>query len=262
MSVVIIEKRDRIAFITLNRPEAMNALSSELNEALEEAWLAVRDDPDIWCAIVTGAGDRAFSAGADLKEMSQRRAGGEAGRERRAGSKTFGGLMDGIMVWKPVIAAVNGYCLAGGLELALACDIRIAASHASFGLSEVLRAIIPGAGGTQRLSRYIPFGVALEILLTGQRIDAEQAYRLGLVNRVVPLPELMPAAEALARRINENGPLAVRAIKEAAYRGRDLPLREGLRLEGLFSQLIHYTEDSKEGPLAFAEKRRPVYKGK
>jgi enoyl-CoA hydratase len=165
-------------------------------------------------------------------------------------------------VYKPFIAAVNGVATGGGLELAMACDIRIAADNARLGLREVVQSLMPGAGGTQRLPRFVPFGVAMEILMTGDFISAEEAYRIGLVNRVVPQAELMSAAEALAQRINENGPLAVRSAKEAAYRGIRMPLDEGLRFEFLMLQSLLMSEDAKEGPTAFAQKRKPEYKGK
>ena len=260
MAAVEFEVKGRTAYITMNRPEQMNAMNLEVWQGLTDAWIRVRDDPEIWTAIVTGAGDKAFSAGADLKEMSENRAMLERGETPPARPEIT--PHRGLEVWKPFIAAINGFCLAGGLETALACDIRIAAEHARFGLSEVTRAIIPGAGGTQRLPRVVPFCKALEILLTGDHIDAQEAYRIGLVNKVVPLAELMPAAEAIANKINENGPLAVRAIKEAAYRGVNMPLAEGLRLERLLSDVIRQTEDSREGPLAFAQKRKPVYRGR
>jgi enoyl-CoA hydratase/carnithine racemase len=175
---------------------------------------------------------------------------------------TMATLLRNIELWKPIIAAINGYCLAGGLELALACDIRIAADNASFALTEVTRGIIPGNGGTQILPRVVPVGVALHLMFTGERIDAQEAYRIGLVNRVVPQGELMAEAMATAQRINESAPIAVRLVKEAALRGLDLPLIEGLRLESLFSLFVHTTEDGREGPKAFAEKRPPVYKGR
>lgn len=261
MPVVLYEKKDRIAYITLNRPEVLNAINQETLCALTEAWIEVRDDPDVWVAIVTGAGDRAFSAGADLKEMALRWSKKEAGEPLQDISPPLT-PMRGLEVYKPFIAAINGIATGGGLEIALACDIRIAAEHARFGQREVVQAIMPGWGGTQRLPRFIPFGIALEILITGDFISAEEAYRFGLVNRVVPAAELMPAAEALARRINENGPLAVRAIKEAAYKGVQMPLEDALRLESeLFDKLI-LTEDAREGPLAFIQKRKPEYKAR
>ena len=196
-----------------------------------------------------------------MKEMSDRRRGAVRGEGLLAEVRSMGFWRTSDLT-KPVIAAVDGYCLAGGLELALACDFIIASDRSHFGLSEVLRAIIPGGGGTQRLPRAIPFRRALEVLLTGDRLNAQQAYDLGLVNRVVNPEDVMSTAEELANKINANGPLAVRAIKQLAYQGMDMPLEQGLRLEELVSQRIHKTEDSKEGPLAFVEKRKPNYKGR
>lgn len=261
MPEVIFEKKNRIAYVTINRPEKMNALNMAVSSGLSEAWRRIRDETDIWCAIVTGAGDKAFSAGADLQEMSDVRQASDTGDNEAAEQRRREALWK-MEISKPIIAAVNGYCLAGGLELALLCDLIVASKNASFGLSEVMRAIIPGGGGTQRLPRVIPFRKALELLLTGDRISAEEAYRLGLVNKVVPQSELMAEAEALANKINGNGPLAVRAIKELAYKGIDMPIEHGLRLENLISQRIHMTEDSREGPLAFTEKRPAQYKGR
>jgi E-phenylitaconyl-CoA hydratase len=171
-------------------------------------------------------------------------------------------LNRGLTVWKPIIAAINGYCLAGGLELALACDIRIAAEHARLGLTEVLRGIIPGGGGTQRLPRLVPFGVALQLMLTGEHIDAAEAHRIGLVNKVVPAARLMDEAVAMAERICQNAPLSTRAIKEAAYRGMNGSLEDGLRIEAFLSRIIRTTEDSREGPRAFAEKRPAQFRGR
>ncbi len=260
MSAVLYEKRGRIAYVTINRPEAMNAINADVRRGVADAFEDFRRDPEAWVAILTGAGDRAFSAGADLKEMSQRSQ--SAGREDDFWAPSPVTLVRGMEVWKPIIAAVNGYCLAGGLELALACDIRVAAEHATFALTEVTRGILPAGGGTQRLPRTIPFGIALEMLFTGDRIDAHEAWRIGLVNRVVPAAELMPTAQALARRICQNAPLSVRAVKELAYRGRNLTLEEGLREESMTDRIIRTTEDSREGPRAFAEKREPEWKGR
>jgi enoyl-CoA hydratase/carnithine racemase len=264
MPPIIYEKKGRVAYITLNRPEALNSLNTEAMNLLTKAWLDVRDDPEVWIAIVTGTGERAFSAGADLKEIAEATA--QAEREGRAATYPSGWLGDipmrGIKVWKPFIAAINGIATGGGLELAMTCDIRIASETARLGLREVTQAIIPGAGGTQRLPRLVPFGIALEILMTGDFIDAKEAYRIGLVNKVVPPAELMSTAEALANRICENGPLAVKAVKEAAYRGIEMPLDEGLRLETLETGEVMGTWDAKEGPKAFGEKRKPQYQGK
>ncbi len=262
MSVVIYEKKDKIGYITLNRPEAMNAISSEVLNELTKAWIDVRDDPGIWVAIVTGAGERAFSAGADLKEIAKWQL--EAEKEGRPMRPTWPETipMRGLEVWKPFIAAINGIATGGGLELAMTCDLRIAADTARLGLMEVKQSLIPGWGGTQRLPRLVPFGKALEILLTGDFIDAQEALRIGLVNKVVPLAELMPTATDLANHLCENGPLAIRAAKEAAYRGVRTTLDEGLRLEGLIIGNLFQSEDVKEGPRAFAEKRKPAYKAK
>jgi enoyl-CoA hydratase/carnithine racemase len=257
------EKRDRIAVITLNRPEAMNALDLEMSQRLAEVWREVRDDPQVWVAIITGAGDSAFCAGADLKKLGEyyRRLTPLERRRRADQEPGLGGITRNLWVPKPIIAAVNGHCLAGGLELALACDLRVAAEHATFGLTEVRWGIIPGAGGTQRLPRLIPVGIALEMILTAQPISAQRAYEVGLVNRVVPLAELMPTALKLAEAICANAPLAVRTAKEAVWRGLDLPLEEGLRLEALLGEPLRQTEDVQEGLRAFREKRKPEFKG-
>lgn len=261
---VLFERRDRIAILTLNRPEAMNAMNLELRQELNRRWAEFRDDPDLWVAIVTGAGDRSFCAGADLKEIGAFYK-GLTPQERRAKWEIepgIGGITHNLDIWKPIIAAVNGHCLAGGLELALACDIRIASENATFGLTEVQWGIVPGAGGTQRLARLVPFGRALEMLMTAEKIDAAEAYRIGLVERVVPSADLIPAAMKMAERICENGPLAVRLVKEAAWRGIEIPLSEGLRLEQFLAEYARQSEDAREGPKAFAEKRKPVFKGR
>jgi E-phenylitaconyl-CoA hydratase len=263
MSEVLYEKRDRIALITLNRPEAMNALNNAVRRQLHDALRDFESDDALWVAIITGAGSRAFSAGADLKEMSRRK---QAELESDYRDPFWGpqgvSLNRGMRIWKPIIAAINGYCLAGGLELALACDIRVAAEHAEFALKEVQRGIIPGGGGTQRLPRAIPLNIALELMFTGDHMSAQDAYRLGLVNHVVPADQVLAKAEEIAGRICANAPLSVRAIKEAAYRGLDSTLEEGLRTEALLAKAIGYTDDSREGPRAFAEKRPPVWKGR
>jgi len=252
------DKKGRIAYVTINRPQRMNAVDPATSRELLQAFSDFRDDDELWLSILTGAGDKAFSAGADLVAMAQAFAGGEA----RFFDVPFGGITRDFETWKPMIAAINGYCLAGGLELALCCDIRVAAEHATFGLPEPTRAIMPGAGGTQRLPRAIPLTFAMEILLTGGRIDAQTALRCGLVSHVVPLAELMAKAEEIAQAICECGPLAVRAIKQAAYRGLDMPLKEGLALELKLMGDVLSTEDARQGPLAFAQKRKPQYKGR
>jgi enoyl-CoA hydratase/carnithine racemase len=263
MPTVLYEQSDRIVTITLNRPEAMNAIDPETQEALVTAWTRFRDDESAWVAILTGAGDKAFSAGADLKKMIPSSLSGGRGYDPIAHNALgLGGITRGLEIWKPMIAAINGFCLAGGLEQALACDLRIAAPHARFGLTEVRWAIMPGAGGTQRLPRAVPLARAMEMILTAEHIDAEEALRLGLINRIVPLPELVPAARALAQTLCERGPLALRAAKEAVIRGLSLPLADGLRLEAMLSGTLRGTEDAVEGPKAFAEKRKPSFKAR
>jgi E-phenylitaconyl-CoA hydratase len=249
--------------MTLNRPEALNALNGPLRQQLHDALRDFERDDESWVAIITGAGNRAFSAGADLKEMSRRKqAELGTGYQDPFWGPQAPSLNRGMRIWKPVIAAINGYCLAGGLELALACDIRVAAEHAEFALKEVQRGIIPGGGGTQRLPRAIPLNIALEMMFTGDHISAREAHRLGLVNHVVPADQVMAKAEEIALRICDNAPLSVRAIKEAAYRGLDSSLEEGLRIEALLAKAIGYTDDSREGPRAFAEKRPAQFRGR
>ncbi|HEY8765998.1 MAG TPA: enoyl-CoA hydratase-related protein [Dehalococcoidia bacterium] len=256
---ILYEKRGHIAYVTINRPDRRNAIDPATSHDLKQAFEAFKAGDDAWVAILTGAGDQAFSAGADLLSMSQALAGSNEGVPMNV---PFGGITRGYECWKPIIAAINGYCLAGGLEIALSCDIRVAAEHAQFGLPEPKRAIIPAAGGTQRLPRSVPLAFAMELLLTGDRFDAQTALRFGLVSRVVPQAELMPTAEAIASRILECGPLAVRAVKQAVLRGREMSLEDGLRLEGQLAGPIFGTEDAREGPRAFAEKRKPAYKGR
>lgn len=256
---ILYRTEGHLAYVTINRPERRNAIDPATSHELKAAFEDFKADDEAWVAILTGAGEQAFSAGADLVAMSKALSGGGDGVPMNV---PFGGITRGYECWKPIIAAINGYCLAGGLELALSCDIRIAAEHAEFGLPEPKRAIIPGAGGTQRLPRAVPLAFAMELLLTGDRFDAATALRFGLVSRVVPAVELMPTVETIVGKILENGPLAVRAVKEVAMRGLDMTLEDGLRLEGQKTGPIFSTEDAREGPLAFAQKRKPVYKGK
>lgn len=248
-----------LAYVTINRPERRNAIDPATSHEMKAAFEDFKADDNAWVAILTGAGEQSFSAGADLVAMSQAMSGGGDGVPMNV---PFGGITRQYECYKPIIAAINGYCLAGGLEIALSCDIRISAEHAEFGLPEPKRAIIPGAGGTQRLPRAVPLAFAMELLLTGDRFDAQTALQFGLVSRVVPQAELMATAEAIANKILENGPLAVRAVKEVAMRGLDMTLEDGLRLEAQKTGPIFSTEDAREGPLAFAQKRKPVYKGK
>ncbi|MBW2623068.1 MAG: enoyl-CoA hydratase/isomerase family protein, partial [Deltaproteobacteria bacterium] len=197
---LIFEVKDKIAYITLNRPEAMNAMDPEVYTLLSEAWIEVRDNPDIWVAIITGAGERAFTAGADLKTAIPRE------REKAEFWLTQKEMIlnRGLEVWNPIIAAVTGYCLAGGMTLLFATDIRVAAEHAVFEISEVKRGILPGNGGTQRALKQLPYAIAMEMLLLGRRLSAQEALAYGLVNRVVPMKDLLAIADEYARRLCEN----------------------------------------------------------
>ena len=256
---ILYDKSGHLAYVTINRPDRRNAIDPATSAEMREAFEDFKADDNAWVAIVTGAGDQAFSAGADLVAMSKALSGGGDGVPMNV---PFAGITRNFECWKPIIAAINGYCLAGGLEVALSCDIRIAADHATFGLPEPKRAIIPGAGGTQRLPRAVPLAFAMELLLTGDRFDAETALRFGLVSRVVPAAELRATAEEIAAKIMECGPLAVRTIKEAALRGREMTLEDGLKLESQLTGRVFSSEDAREGPRAFAEKRKPEYKGR
>lgn len=251
------EKEEKIATITLNRPDVLNAINPELASELLKAWIDFSEDPDMVVLIVTGAGERAFCVGADIKDRNR------TGQDPHVSGLWGPGLkmpMKGVELYKPVIAAINGYCLGGGLELALVCDIRIAAETARFGQPEIKRGIFPGMGATQRLPRFLPYNMAAEILFTGEHIDAHEAYRIGLVNRVVPLQDLMETTRSLAEKISENAPLALRAVKEALLRSYELPLEQGLRFEGLLRGIIGGTEDAREGMRAFVERRKPEFK--
>jgi E-phenylitaconyl-CoA hydratase len=256
---VLYEVEDNLARITLNRPDKLNAMDPETYQALSEAWIEVRDDPEVWAVIVTGAGDRAFSAGADLEKTISP---GE--QEWDSFWRTQEGMIlnNGLEMWKPVIAAVNGYCLAGGMTMLLATDIRIAGVDASFGLSEVKRGILPGNGGTQRTIRQLPYPIAMEMLLTGDWVDAETAHQWGLVNEVVESDEVMETAEEYARRLLDSAPLAMQAIKELAVRGHEMSMEEGIRLEESFSRHLHQTDDAEEGVAAFREDREPEWEGR
>jgi enoyl-CoA hydratase/carnithine racemase len=249
---------DGIATITINRPERLNAMDGEHYAALSAAWTRVRDDAAIRVAIVTGAGDRAFTTGADIKSFITR----PPELVEMWLTQRDQLLNRGLEVWKPVIAAVNGLCLGGGMTLLLGTDIRVAAEHATFSLAEVKRGVIAGNGGTQRVLRQLPYAIGMEMLLTGSLIDAASAARWGLINKVVAKEEAMVAALEYAHRIAENAPLAVQAAKELAIRSRDMDLATGLRMEQLINRMLQYSEDAREGPAAFAEKRPARFKGK
>ena len=247
------QKDNKIAVITINNPEVHNALSPEGLIDLTNALADFRDNPELRVCVITGAGDKAFCTGMDLKSV---RPDGKGNPEARP----EGTFVRGLEIWKPVIAAVNGYALGGGFEIALACDIRIASENAVFGFPEVTLGIIPGWGGTQRLSRLLPFGIAAEMILTGKRIDAREACDLHLVNKVVPLNNLMTESLKLAQQICDSGPLAVRSAKESLYLGQDMTLEEGLQLESRLSSRTMASKDFIEGRMAFLEKRKPDYK--
>jgi len=251
------KKEGRIAIFTINRPEALNALNVEAIQEFHEALLDFRDDPELWVGIVTGAGERAFCAGADIKDWLP------FNKEHRYEPwSATPSIMRGFEIWKPLIAAINGLALGGGLEMALACDIRIAADNARLGTPEVTLGLIPLWGGTQRLPRMVPWCKAAEILLMGKPVDAQEAYRIGLVNKVVPQAEVMATAKEWAQVICQAGPLAVRAAKEAMISGYNLTLEDGLRLENSLGAYLYGTEDFTEGTTAFVEKRKPNYKAK
>ena len=249
---------DHIATITINRPERLNAMDAEHYRGLSQAWMRVRDDPEIRVAIVTGAGEKSFSVGADLKSFVTRAA--DINETWLTQKDQL--LNRGLEVWKPVIAAVNGHCLGGGTTLLLATDIRVAVPHATFNLAEVKRGLVPGNGGTQRILSQLPYAIGMELLLTADTIDAETAARWGLINRIVPPAELMQTARDYARRIAANAPLAVQAAKELAVRSRDVDLNAGLRMEQVANRLLWTSEDLGEGTKAFAEKRKPNFLGR
>lgn len=255
---LLVDKQDGICTLTLNRPQAMNSFSLELLGALHEALDEIAFDPEVRCVIVTAAGDKAFCAGADLKE----RAGMDPNQVRRCLAQIRRVLDQVENLPMPTIAAVNGAALGGGTELALACDLRVVAESAKMGLPETSLAIIPGAGGTQRLPRIIGKAKAKELIFTARRVDAAECLAIGLANRVSPLDGLLDAAHALAAEICQNGPVALKAAKRAIDRGMEMDLGNALVFESTCYEMTIPTEDRTEGLTAFREKRKPVYKGK
>jgi enoyl-CoA hydratase len=256
--LVLVETADRVRTLTINRPEKLNALNSEVMAALDRALEDSRGDASVGVVIITGAGEKSFIAGADIGELSrltpvEGRAHARRGQAVLAKIESLG---------KPVIAAVNGYALGGGCELALACTIRIASENARFGQPEVKLGILPGYGGSQRLPRIVGKGRAMQLCLTAEQIDAAEAHRIGLVNRVVPAGQALAAAREMASAILANGPIACSFVLDAIHRGLDMPLEEGLFLEATLFGLCAATSDTREGMAAFLEKRKPSFTGK
>ncbi|WP_031358209.1 enoyl-CoA hydratase/isomerase family protein [Caballeronia sordidicola] len=256
---ILYEVKDSVATIVLNRPEAMNSLDPESLVELNSVFEIANRDASVRVVVLTGNGDKAFCTGSDLKKTMPPK---ESFAELTFGKPRWLYPFAGMEIDKPMICAVNGFALAGGMELALACDIRIASSNAQFGQSEVCVGSIPAAGGTQRLPRMVGMSDAMLMMLTGDRVDAQTALRIGLVSRVVPLESLMDEAMKIARRIADNAPLAVRAVKRLVRDGLDLPLLTAIQAEQFALGLLRDTEDRLEGRRAFQEKRKPVFAGK
>ncbi|HYA95750.1 MAG TPA: enoyl-CoA hydratase-related protein [Terriglobales bacterium] len=250
--------KDHIAYITVNRPKVLNALNLPTMEDLRRAFTMAKDDPAVRVVILTGAGEKAFVAGADIGELQK-----HTSVEGKAWTHIGQSVLDLIEnLGKPVIACINGFALGGGCELALACTMRIASENAKLGQPEVKLGVIPGYGGTQRLPRLVGKGLAMQLVLSGEMISAQEAHRIGLVNEVVAAAELIPRAEAIAKKIIANAPLAVQYAMEAVNHGMEMPLKEGLYLEATLFGVICATEDKNEGTAAFLEKRPANFKGR
>ncbi len=255
---LLIEVAEYVCSITLNRPESMNTVNEEIRHALPIALRAADSDPAVRVIVLRGAGDRAFCAGADIREFRAPQAPVQY-RQNKVHQHWVAAFE---AVRKPMIAAIQGYCLGGGLEIALACDLRIAARNAQFGFPETGLGILPGAGGTQRITRVLGMSLALDLVLSGRRLDAETALAVGLVSRLVDAGDLAEQSRVFAESIAARPPLAVQLAKEAVLGGRELPLAEGMRLESDLQSLLVNTEDSVEAANAFREKRKPVFKGR
>jgi len=256
---LLYEKKGRIAYVTINRPEVMNSICPPASDEMWEAFSDFRDDPEVWVVILTGAGEKAFSAGNDLKYQALH--GSDPAYMTINNPGRFGGITERFDCNKPMIAAVNGYALGGGFELALKCDIIIAADHAQFGLPEAKVGSIAGAGGIHRLPRMIPQKIALGMMFTARSLTAQEAYRIGLVNEVVPLKDLMSTADRWADDIVRGSPLTIQATKEAALKGLDMKLEEALYTVFPGTDRLFKSQDMLEGTLAFVEKRPPQWKG-
>jgi enoyl-CoA hydratase len=255
---LLVEKRDGLGIITINRPEKLNALNQKVMKELHGCLEGLRDDDAVKVVILTGAGEKAFVAGADINELAVQTP--VSGRETSLNGQRTLDLIENL--GKPVIAAINGFALGGGCELAMACTLRVASENARLGQPEVKLGIIPGYAGTQRLSRLVGKGRALELILTGDPVTAQEAYRIGLVNQVVAQKDLRDASEALARKIMANGPLAVRLAMEAVHHGMEMTEAQGQFLEATLFGLCCSTEDKNEGTRAFLEKRPPKFVGR
>jgi len=255
---LLIERDGAVATLTVNRPKVLNALNAPTMDELRRALRELRGDDEVRAVIITGAGDKSFIAGADINELAVLTP--VDGREHGLRGQHVLQVLENL--GKPVIAAINGFALGGGCELAMACTLRIAADTAKLGQPEINLGLIPGYAGTQRLARLVGRGRALEILLTGDLIGADEAYRIGLVNRVVPAAELMTEARALAAKLASKAPIALRYIIDAVNRGLDMPFAEGARFEATLFGLVSTTEDMREGTKAFLEKRKAEFKGR
>src|SRR5271156_4523953 len=255
---ILLEKKNAIAYVTVNRPKVLNALNMATMEELRVAFHDIKNDDEIRAAILTGAGEKAFVAGADIGELAQQDA--VSGKKYAHRGQNVLNLIENL--GKPVIACINGFALGGGCEIALACTMRLASENAKLGQPEVKLGIIPGYGGTQRLPRLVGKGIAMQLVLAGEMISAQEAHRIGLVNEVVPTADLIPRAEAIAQKIIANAPLAVQYAMEAVNKGMEMTLAEGLYLESVLFAVSCSTEDKKEGTTAFLEKRQAQFKGK